>query len=271
MAPVVSLTADEDMWHWVAVELRFWREREGLSLSQMGSIMQTTKAVVSNIEHARPTHRMNLDHAERIDLHFRLGEHFRRLVRYARAGHSPDWFRSHLAFEVRARVLKIYELALVPGLLQTPEYARTLLEEGQMVSDVDAAVRSRMARQEILDRRVAPELRVLLAEWVLEAPIGGPKVMRAQLGHLLEVGERPGVSIRVVPTEEGFHLGLEGAFLVTTVPEGQVAYLESCGGGRLEQAPQAVHQYDVRWSRIGDAALNVRSSRALIQRRMEAF
>ncbi|MFF5258122.1 helix-turn-helix domain-containing protein [Actinomadura viridis] len=271
MAPVESLNPDQDMWHWIAVELRFWRERAGLSLSAMSKIMGCNKAHVSNVEHGRPTHRMNEHHAKAVDQYFGLGEHFQRLVRYARSGHDPDWFRAHVIYEQRASVLKIYEAQVIPGLLQTPDYARALLRAGR-ADDVEAWANRRIERQAVLTRkRDRPEVWVILSQNALDWPVGGPAVMREQLARLLDLDHLPNVTVRVLPRSVGEHVALEGSFKVITIAEGDVIYMEACGGGRTTMDAAEVSERRIRFDRIGADALTRGQSRDLIRRTMESY
>jgi transcriptional regulator with XRE-family HTH domain len=270
MAPVESLDPDHDLWHWIAVELRFWRERAGLSLSAMGVIMGCNKAWVSNIEHARPSHRMNERQAEALDLHFGLGHHFRRLVYYARSGHDSNWFRTHVVYEQRAFVIKAYEAQVIPGLLQTDDYARALLTAGR-ADDADAWTKRRMERQAVLWKKSPPDLWVILSQTALEWPVGGPQVMRHQLAKLLELGDLPHITIRVLPRSVGAHVALEGSFKIITVKEGDVVYMEACGGGRTSTDAAEVFERQVRFDRIGADALSQSLSHDLLHQVMESY
>lgn len=101
--------------------------------------------------------------------------------------------------------------------------------------------------------------------------MGGPKVMRAQLARLLEASRLPHIVIRVVPRSLGAHIGLEGSFAVTTVAEGDVAYMEAVGGGRLSLDKAEIRRYGIRFDRIGADALSRDSTRDLIEQVMEGM
>jgi transcriptional regulator with XRE-family HTH domain len=271
MPPIKYLDPDTSFKHWIASDLRFFREREELSLSQMGRIMGANRHTVSNIEHARDGWNMNEDHAKRLDVFLRLNDHFQRLVRYARTAHDPDWFVEYAMHEAKALAVRTYRLALMPGLLQTPEYARALLTESGLVSDIDAAVDSRMERQEILTRQKPPLLWVLLDENVLHRPVGGTQVMRDQLTRLWETAESPHTTIRVVRQSSGFYLGLDGSFNSLTMANEELVFVEAPGGGRLIKDPTETREFGVRWDRIGASALPWDASRDLITEAMERF
>jgi transcriptional regulator with XRE-family HTH domain len=271
MAPIEYLDPDTSFKHWIASDLRFFREREELSLAQMGRIMGGSRHTVSNIEHARDGWNMNEDHAKRLDVFLRLNDHFQRLVRYARTAHDPDWFAEYAMHEAKAFVIRFYRLSLIPGLFQTPEYARAILTAARLVDDIDAAVDSRMRRQEVLTRKNPPLVWVLLDQSVLRRPLGGTQVMRDQLARLLEAADSPHVTIRIVPQSTGFYLGLDGAFNSLTMERRDMAFVEAPGGGRLIQDPSEIREFGVRWDRIGASALPWDASRDLITEAMERF
>jgi transcriptional regulator with XRE-family HTH domain len=271
MPPVESLDPDHSFKHWIASDLRFFREREGLSLSQMGQIMKCNRHTVSNIEHARDTWNMNEDQADRLDAYLRLNGHFARLVRYARTAHDPDWFAEYAKYEAVARAIRTYRLSLIPGLFQTPEYTRALLTASRMTQNVEALIEGRMKRQEVLTRQQPPLVWGLIDESVLYRPIGGAGVMREQLTRLRDVVAMPHVTIRIVPQTTGFYLGLHGSFNSLSLETGELAFVEAPGGGRLIQGSTEVREFGVRWERIGASALPWDSSRDLIEQAMERF
>jgi transcriptional regulator with XRE-family HTH domain len=269
MSAADSIDPNSSLWAWLAHDLRFYREKHGLSLAQLGRIMGRTRGSVSNCEAGR--RRITEQEARILDRHWDTGGHFLRLLTFAKAGHDPDWFKQHLEYESKATVLKIYELAVVPGLLQTPDYAHaSFTAAGLKNEDLDRELTSRMSRQEALEKPNPPTVWVLLDEGVLDHEVGSADVMKGQLFRLLEVSERHHVTLRVVPRTVGWHFGFEGAFKILTVDTGDVAYTEACGGGRLVTDPVEVRAFTLRHDRIGAWALPVDSSQALIVKKMEA-
>lgn len=266
-----SLDPDASLWDWLAFDLHHYRNREGLSCAQLGQHLHVNRQAVSNLETGRRGYRLDTPKARILDELWDTGGHFERLIRYARAGHDPDWFKQHTEYEARASAMRTYQGLLIPGLLQTEDYARAWLMAGSAAIDVDAALEVRMRRQEVLYRPSPPSLRVLLDQCALLRPMGGPEVMAGQLSKLLEVSKLPHVSIRVIPLSSGGHLGLEGPFVVTTVEEGDVAYIEACGGGRLSLDKAEVRRYGARYDQIGDLALPLTATRDLIASVMEAM
>jgi transcriptional regulator with XRE-family HTH domain len=271
MASIDSLDPDTSFKHWIASDLRFFREREERSLSQLGQVMGSSRHTVSNIEHARDGWNMNEDQAARLDAYLRLNGHFQRLVRYARTAHDPDWFAEYADHEARALVIRTYRLSLIPGLFQTPEYARALIAPSRMVEDVEGAVEIRMKRQEVFARKKPPLVWVLLDENVLYRPVGTAQVMRDQLTRLRDAADSQHVTIRVVPQSIGSYPGLDGSFNGLTMESAELVFVEAPGGGRLIQGSTEIRQFGVRWDRIGASALPWDASRDLIAEAMERF
>ncbi|MGY1452827.1 helix-turn-helix domain-containing protein [Streptomyces sp. SS8] len=130
----------------------------------------------------------------------------------------PDWFSVHVSLESSARVIRAYEPHVVPGLLQTEEYARHILRKGAVgravKGEVERHVALRMERQRLLTRADAPRLWVLVEETALRRPVGPPQVMRAQADRLLEEAERPNVTLQITEFSSGFHPGTYGPFVL---------------------------------------------------------
>jgi transcriptional regulator with XRE-family HTH domain len=256
------------MWAWIAYNLRVFRTQRGQSGDAIGKILNCSKATVSRLESGET--KLEETQAATLDRAWNTGGLFSIMLWYARLGHDPDWMKQHVNIEARAYVHKIWELVLIPGLLQTEDYARATLVTGG-VKDVEGALETRMRRQEILAREEPPILWVLLFEGVLDVPVGGAAIMRKQLAHLLEASESPNIAVRVVPRSAGAHLGLEGAFKIMTVETGDVAYMEALGGGRLVPSATEVRSYAISYDRISQQALPEGPSRDLIKRVMEAI
>jgi hypothetical protein len=131
----------------------------------------------------------------------------------------PGWFSMHVSLETAATSLRSYEPAVVPGLLQTPEYARAVLQRGlpRITSEVlERRVHLRTTRRELLTRSdpQPPQLWAVMDETVLRRPAGGPEVMRGQIEHLLDVADLPNVTLQICPFTAGLHSGAFGPFTI---------------------------------------------------------
>lgn len=145
------------------------------------------------------------------------GDLFARLANMARSadGPVPTWFEDWLEAEHAAQSLRIWSPTLIPGLLQTAEYARALFLAGQSdTSDdvIDALVAARLERQRIFDRADPPDTVVVLDESVIHRLIGSPKVMRDALVQVADLSQRPYIAVQVIPAANGANAGLGGAF-----------------------------------------------------------
>jgi transcriptional regulator with XRE-family HTH domain len=240
-----------------------------MTQTDVGKILGVTKTQVSNWESAREN--LPLKHAETLDRVWRTYGHFTRLRRLAERAHDPGWWHQYTPIEATASRICYWALAIIPGLLQTPDYARSLLEDGQIIEDVEATVDARMARQAVLSRDRPPELRALINESALDQPVGGPEVMREQLAHLITLSHRRNVILRVVPRRVGAHIGLDGSFILLTEAKQSAAYTEANAGGRLTHDPTGLDDFQRRFDLIGSEALSASASRAHITKIMEAM
>jgi len=178
-----------------AEELRAARGKAGLSREDLGAKINYSGSLIGMIESMSRS--PSLDFARRCDGVFNMPGTFERMHVRVRAEPLADSFRLFVTHETTAIALHAFELGLVPGLLQTPDYARTLLGSPMGVSEeeTDRRVTARLERQAVLDRTEPPPPMywVVIDEAVLRRPVGGPEVMRAQVEHLIEMARRPNV------------------------------------------------------------------------------
>ncbi|GAB2838373.1 hypothetical protein GCM10022221_42240 [Actinocorallia aurea] len=264
------LDPEASHWHFLAYMIRHFREREGLSLTQLGQILDVARSTVSNFESGR--RKLGTDYAAQLDERFGTGLLFRTLHFYACTAHDPDWARAVADYELRARVVKIYHGQLIPIPFQTEETVRALLSSARTVSDVDAAVTARMARQAaMLDRADPLYIWALLEEAVLEQQTGGPAALRAQLAHLHELSLRNTIGVRVIPKTVGSHIGADGPVRFLSLDERDVAYVGAWRGGRMIESPAEVREVALDWDFISQKALSDEDTRKLIRQKMEAL
>jgi transcriptional regulator with XRE-family HTH domain len=142
-------------------------------------------------------------------------ELFARWAAFARRtdGPVPSWFESWLEAERQAHMLRIWQPLVIPGLLQTGEYARALfIAAGADQDRADDLVTVRLDRQAILERPDPPHVVALIDESVLHRLTGSPQIMADQLARVADLAERPNIAVQVVPSETGANAGLSGAF-----------------------------------------------------------
>ena len=147
----------------------------------------------------------------------------------------PNWFSAYVSLEEEASLIRAYEPHYIPGLLQTGDYARTVLGAGLHDADEEVArrVAVRMERQKLLTGAEPPELWVVMDETVLRRPMVPPEVMRAQIDHLIERIELPNVKLQIIPFGVCAHEGMYGSFHVFRFPHEEIsdiAYVENLVG-----------------------------------------
>lgn len=150
---------------------------------------------------------------------------------------GPEAIR-FFGYESTASWIGELEMLVVPGLLQLPEYTRTLIEDGHGVSGktLDRIVESRQERQRLIQREGPPSLSFIIDEAVLSRTIGGAEVMIRQLHHIVELGGRPNVCIQVLPLALGAHSGLRGPFVFLRFDhenDPDVVYMENRRGDSI--------------------------------------
>lgn len=189
----------------------------------------------------------------------------------------PDWFSMYVSLEGAASLIRTYEPHFVPGLLQTEEYARSVMVSGALgqtkAADIERHVALRMERQSLLTRENAPRFWVIMDETVLRRPVGGPKVMRGQLDRLLEATELPHVTIQLAEFATGHHPGTYGPFVLFrfAVPElPDMVYSEYLTGAvYLDARPEVDTHLEVMDRMAAQAATARRTKEILADLREE--
>lgn len=189
----------------------------------------------------------------------------------------PEWFGLYVALEDGAETIREYESELIPGLLQTRAYAEQInsMPPGYIDDEeIKRRVEVRLERQSLLTRPRAPHLKVILNEAVLRRPVGGAAVMAEQLAHLLEVTQRAGVSVRILPWSAGAHGGLgASSFALLDFPkdprtgellEPPLAYVDTLTGAMYLHKPDEVSAYHLVWGDLESRALGDAESREMI-------
>ncbi|MFI2473012.1 helix-turn-helix domain-containing protein [Nocardia xishanensis] len=141
----------------------------------------------------------------------------------------PSWFGTYLGLEQAANKIRTYEAHLVPGLLQTPEYARAVLSLGNDNADTERRVAVRQRRQEILHRTDPPIVWAVIDEAALHRPVGGPQVHREQMEHLIALAGLPNVTLQVLPYSAGEHAAAGSSFSILRFAQPElpdIVYLE---------------------------------------------
>ncbi|GAB3802829.1 helix-turn-helix domain-containing protein [Micromonospora zhanjiangensis] len=172
--------------------------------------------------------------------------------------------------ESRAESVSCFHLTLVPGLLQTREYAEAVIrnaaEPDVPESTIQRWIELRMSRQQVLSKEHPIKISTVLDEAVIRRQGSGPAAHRGQLEHLLRLQRRPNVQIRVLPASTGFHQGLDGTFWLFRLPDPypEVAYVESLGGRLYVESPKS-ERFVRAYARLWESALEEGASARLIE------
>ena len=182
----------------------------------------------------------------------------------------PDWFEAYLGLEAAASLIRTFELQFVHGLFQTEAYARavTMLGHGAApAEEIDRRVSLRMERQALLTSPDPPRLWSVVDEAALRRPLGGRKVMRAQLSRLLEIAELSNVTLQVMPFHRGGHAGAGGSFTVLRFGEPDlpdVVYIEQLTSALyLERRTHVDHYMEVMNLLSADALTPAETARCI--------
>jgi transcriptional regulator with XRE-family HTH domain len=249
-------------------ELRHYRTQAALSQKDLAALATVSHDVISKIETGeRPPAEdfpPRLDAIPELDTRGELTRLWGHLKKSHRQ-RSYGWFQPWADIEAEAKILRNYQPLLVPGLLQTEDYARVILgvhPDGEQ-DDLDEQIAARLARQVVLDRTY---LWCVLDEAALHRDIGGSKVMRAQLERLVASAEHPKVTIQVIPGAIA-HAGLLGAFILADLDaKPPMVYLETAAEGQVTDSPSVVAHVALRFDRLRAEALPWGASRDLIRK-----
>ncbi|MFE6868162.1 helix-turn-helix transcriptional regulator [Kitasatospora sp. NPDC057692] len=241
-------------WAPFGVQLRRLREAAGLTQAQLAKLMGFHYSTVSFAELG--TKQVSLRFARAADK--ALGTHGTLTLMWQQASNSAglaEGFTEFAGFEAKARELRLYETTLVPGLLQTPEYAEAELSEavlrGEITEDqADERLNFRLDRQQLLRRGQPPLVFAALAENVIRWSLGGPKVMGDQLKHLEELAARPNVLVQVLPFTLATRPFQTAVTLLTMPDEHQLGYTEIPNRGFLERDRTTVSIWRRRYDRL---------------------
>lgn len=251
------------------------REREGVHMTQdqVAIAMDWSLSKVIRIESGSVSISTN-DLRALLDL-YRVTEPALRdeLVGLARAARRPPWWAAYreslspallyyIGLEPSAAHLRIFHSSIVPGILQTRDYATAVIKgsapEQLKPETIETRLVVRMRRQqELFEAPVPPELTVVLDEAVVRRQVGGPAVLRAQLTRLIEVAGWPGVTLRVVPFNRGAQPGAIGPYIIMEFEaEAPVLLTEGAFDHMIREKPEAISTYRAAFDQLCDVALD---------------
>lgn len=278
---------------WIALNLKQLRKDAGLGRPDVAKRLGVSRTAVGHLESARnlpsqATLEILLNYYGRPE---RLDD-FAALVEAARKGKNwwnhlaeavPEWFDEYLGFEAGAAELRVFETYLMPGLLQTEDYARAVMRADRSLTEeeIKQRVQLRTERQGILDRtdtedgdEDAVRLWVVLDESVLYRRRGSRAAMAEQLTHLSKVAEWPRITVQVLPLDAGEHEAQQGSFQLIKFPsefvgDPGVAYLDELPEGHYHEEPGVVAKYERAFAGLQAMAATPEDSRKLIQKALK--
>ncbi|MCX4097497.1 helix-turn-helix domain-containing protein [Nocardia sp. alder85J] len=241
----------------VGTQLRKLREARKISPQQAGERIRGSHAKISRLELGRTGYKER-DIVDLLDLYGvddpLQRDAFLKLVRKANEqgwwhGYSdllPAWFENYLGLEGAAKSIRTFEAQLVPGLLQTEDYARAVVSLAHNGLETARRVELRRERQKILEQQTGPTLWAILDESVLRRTVGGNEVMRAQIQHLIRMAEHPSVSIQVLPYTAGGHTAVGCSFTILRFAEPElpdIVYIEQLQSAQYLDRPTDLDLY----------------------------
>ncbi|MEU2712493.1 helix-turn-helix transcriptional regulator [Streptomyces sp. NPDC007205] len=251
-------------------ELRLLRAARGVSLRTLADAVGWDASLFGKLENGHTLGGPEV--AQALDQYYGTGRLVLTLWELAVADPTQfkERYRQYMLREAEAVSMWQYSPSIVPGLLQTPEYASELLTQGGLTGvELDKQVTARMGRREPLLAEGGPQFRAILSETVLRSPLSDPVAWQAQLRHLLAMGERPNVTVQVLPHAMGLH-ALTNTHTMFLHHAGRiVAWVETGYSGELVQESTAVDRLQLRYDRVRDVALSPGESREFIERILE--
>jgi transcriptional regulator with XRE-family HTH domain len=266
----------------LAMELQRRREATGMSREEVARQLEWSTSTLFRIETGRsrpqPGNVRTL-----LELYGVTGPERDGLIQLTRDARQPGWWHSfrdvlpnpyevYIGLEAGAASIRNFEPVVVPGLLQTADYAREIFRNGPIELEPDGVerlVEVRRARQEILARDDRPRLWAVIDEAVIHRVVGGVSVMRGQLRHLAESAQQGKTTVQVLPYRAGAHAGTIGAFVILDFHEDTdpaMVYVETLAGDiYLEEHPD-VTRYTLAFDRLRAASLHPDDSVQMIER-----
>ncbi|MFD8964528.1 Scr1 family TA system antitoxin-like transcriptional regulator [Streptomyces sp. NPDC059568] len=248
--------------------VKLHRERAGLTQPELATAVGYSYEQVASIEQGRRPAKSAFTDAAEVVLN--AGGNLAALQDDVDLAKLPAFFQDFAGIETEAVSRYDFDPMLIPGLLQTEEYARALFSShSPPMSDelIEQHVEARLSRQKLLTRTPMVETCFIIGEHALTSMAGSADVRRAQLQHIMRQGSMRNVEIQVMPLGHGFHLGLNGPVVIMeTLEHRQVGYIESQGVGLVVTDPKEVSGFALRYGKLRSQALNVEDSARLIER-----
>lgn len=268
----------------LGVLLRALREEKGITIEQAAERLLCSSSKVSRMESSFRSGTLR-DVRDLCDLYgVPEGDQRKHLMQLAKDSRGQGWWQSYgqdhlstyIGLENDAVSIKEFSINFIPGLLQTPEYARGLLNinpYGFSPNRVEQLIEVRIARQRILARTNPPNFHAIIDEAALHRPVGGAMVMRNQLKHICEMSELPNVSLQVIPFKAGAYPAMDGSFTLLdfTDPVPGLLYAEGTVGLFYIERPVDIERHRREFEIIHSIALSEEDSIRLVARMIKGM
>jgi transcriptional regulator with XRE-family HTH domain len=267
----------------LGTQLRRLREARGITAQQAAKAIRASESKISRIELGRNAFR-EVDIADLLTLYGvkDVAEREQMLALASQANqpgwwHSyqdvlPTWFQAYIGLEESAECIRSYDSQFVPGLLQTEEYASAVIELGEF--SLEETERLVVLRKERQKRFTSGGLRLwtLIDEMALRRPVGGPDLMRGQLQYLLEVSDRPGLTLQYTPYPAGGSYLVPGSFSIMRfaaddLPD--VVYVEQLTSAMYLDKPADVDRYTAAMDKVSATSATPERTREFIRELLE--
>ncbi len=240
----------------LGMELRRLREAAGVTIDHVAERLECSGSKISRIETGQ-TGVTPRDVRDMLSIYGVEVEYAETLLRIAREARQKGWWQlygdvltsAYVGLEAAADQLHSFEALVVPGLLQTEDYASTMIHTARpdiSLAEVDKRVRVRTSRQSLLTQDDPLDLWVVLDEAVLHRPVGGAEVMGRQLLHLAEMAELANVTLQVLPFAAGAHAGMDGTFTILLYDESaeqNFVFASNAAGGLFLEKDEELQRY----------------------------
>ncbi|MGW0330447.1 helix-turn-helix domain-containing protein [Streptomyces sp. NPDC003011] len=251
----------------LGAELRHAREKAGLSQDELGQRLFVSGSFIGQLEAG--TRRMQPEYARMLDEVLGTDDFFLRNCRAAAKSKYPEHFAEAAEAEASATAIREYSQLLIPGLLQTPAYARAVCRAYQPTAPkavIEELVSARVERAHILADPTEPLLWAVIDEAALRRVTGGAPVMAEALQYIAGMIRRNRVIVQVLPFDAGAHPAMEGSVKLMDFEDAPpLAYFEGVGTGRLEDDPAVVRHHRFTYELLTASALSPENSLVLIE------
>jgi transcriptional regulator with XRE-family HTH domain len=265
-------------------ELRKARQTSGLTQEQVAGEMDWSMSKIIRIEAGSSGIGSN-DLKALLQLYgVKDPEKVDSLIALARAARERSWWSAYrdvapqsllqlIEYESAALAIRQFESLFIPGMLQTADYARAVIQsyddERPESDELRALVELHVRREELIDSDNAPSFHFILDEAVVRRLVGGQSVMRRQLRRLLEIADKPNITVEIVPFSAGLHVGMKGPFEIIEFADPldrDIAFLESPRGDIISDDPEHTARYREVFERLRKASLGPRDSMTHVAR-----